>query len=42
MTPPRASLLPVNFEMIVFLRANRKSWDANTLMSLDVDDNDDN
>ncbi|KAG2770394.1 hypothetical protein PC116_g14954 [Phytophthora cactorum] len=42
MTPHRASLLPMNFEMIVFLRANRKFWDANTLMRLDVDDTDDN
>ncbi|KAG3200898.1 hypothetical protein PC128_g4296 [Phytophthora cactorum] len=42
MTPHSASLLPMNFEMIVFLRANRKFWDANTLMRLDVDDTDDN
>ncbi|KAG6957903.1 hypothetical protein JG687_00009709 [Phytophthora cactorum] len=42
MTPQRASLLPVNFEMIVFLRANRRFWDANALVSLDVDDTDDN
>ncbi|KAG3180741.1 hypothetical protein PC128_g15458 [Phytophthora cactorum] len=42
MRPHRASLLPMNFEMIVFLRANRKFWDANTLMRLDVDDTDDN
>ncbi|KAL4175198.1 hypothetical protein KRP22_000169 [Phytophthora ramorum] len=36
MTPHRSSFLPVNFEMIVFLRANRKFWDANTLMSVDA------
>ncbi|KAG2860707.1 hypothetical protein PC119_g7337 [Phytophthora cactorum] len=42
MTPHRASLLPMNFEMIVFLQTNRKFWDANTLMRLDVDDTDDN
>ncbi|KAG2761892.1 hypothetical protein PC129_g23478 [Phytophthora cactorum] len=42
MTPQRASLLPVNFEMIVFLLANRNFWDASTLMSLVVDDTDDN
>ncbi|KAG3116752.1 hypothetical protein PI125_g4391 [Phytophthora idaei] len=42
MTPHRASLLPMTFEMIVFLQANRKFWDANTLMRLDVDDTDDN
>ncbi|KAG3110749.1 hypothetical protein PI124_g9006 [Phytophthora idaei] len=42
MTPHRAALLPMNFEMIVFLRANRKFWDENTLMRLDVDDTDDN
>ncbi|KAG6966007.1 hypothetical protein JG688_00006964, partial [Phytophthora aleatoria] len=42
MTPHHASLLPMNFEMIVFLRANRNYWDANTLMRLDADDTDDN
>ncbi|KAG6945786.1 hypothetical protein JG687_00017084 [Phytophthora cactorum] len=42
MTPQHASLLPMNFEMIVFLRANRMFWDANMLMSLDVDDTDEN
>jgi hypothetical protein len=42
MTPQRASLLPVNFEMITFLRTNRKYWDANTLMTLEFDESDDN
>jgi len=42
MTPQRASLLPVNFEMITFLRTNRKYWDANTLMTLAFDESDDN
>ncbi|KAL4152374.1 hypothetical protein PRNP1_009305 [Phytophthora ramorum] len=36
MTPQRSSLLPVNIEMIAFLRANRKFCDANTLMSGDA------
>ncbi|KAE8915697.1 hypothetical protein PF010_g6001 [Phytophthora fragariae] len=36
LTPQRSSLHPVNFEMIAFLRANRKFWDANTLMSVDA------
>ncbi|ETI37887.1 hypothetical protein L914_15654 [Phytophthora nicotianae] len=36
MTPQRASLLPMNFEILIFLRANRK------LMRLDVDATDDN
>eukprot|EP00644_Phytophthora_capsici_P015447 jgi/Phyca11/113634/e_gw1.24.525.1 len=27
LTPQRASLLPVNFEMLMFLRANRSYWD---------------
>ncbi|ETI36468.1 hypothetical protein F443_17429 [Phytophthora nicotianae P1569] len=42
MMPQRASLLPMNFEMLIFLRANRKFWDASTLMELDVDVTDDN
>ncbi|ETL91908.1 hypothetical protein L917_09625 [Phytophthora nicotianae] len=28
LTPQRASLLPVNFEMLMFLRANRSNWDV--------------
>ncbi|EGZ28822.1 hypothetical protein PHYSODRAFT_468078, partial [Phytophthora sojae] len=41
MTPQRSSLLPINFEMIEFLRANRKYWDAYTLMGIEVADADD-
>ncbi|EGZ13885.1 hypothetical protein PHYSODRAFT_335595 [Phytophthora sojae] len=41
MTPQRSSLLPINFEMIEFLRANRKYWDAHTLMGIEVADADD-
>ncbi|KAG3250688.1 hypothetical protein PI124_g4689 [Phytophthora idaei] len=31
LTPQRASMLPVNFEMLMFLRANRGYWDVNTV-----------
>ncbi|EGZ21988.1 hypothetical protein PHYSODRAFT_490553, partial [Phytophthora sojae] len=41
MTLQRSSLLPINFEMIEFLRTNRKYWDAHTLMGIDVADADD-
>ncbi|EGZ08115.1 hypothetical protein PHYSODRAFT_526629, partial [Phytophthora sojae] len=30
-TPQRSSLLPENFEMSMFLRANRRYWDVNTV-----------
>ncbi|EGZ30693.1 hypothetical protein PHYSODRAFT_476438 [Phytophthora sojae] len=30
-TPQRASLLPENFEMLMFLRTNRRYWDVNTV-----------
>lgn len=42
MTPQRSSLLPVNFEMLAFLRANRKYWDAYTLMNIEIADTDEN
>jgi hypothetical protein len=35
LTPHRSSLDPANFEMIMFLKANRELWSASTLMSMD-------
>ncbi|OWY93532.1 hypothetical protein PHMEG_00037041, partial [Phytophthora megakarya] len=37
MTPQRSSLLPVSFDMIEFLRVNRKYWNTGTLMNANVD-----
>ncbi|GMF80945.1 unnamed protein product [Phytophthora fragariaefolia] len=34
LTPQRASLLPMNFEMLVFLRANRTYWDVTTVQEV--------
>ncbi|GMF39161.1 unnamed protein product [Phytophthora fragariaefolia] len=31
LTPQRASLLPINMEMLTFLRSNRKYWDLETV-----------
>ncbi|RAW27359.1 hypothetical protein PC110_g16242 [Phytophthora cactorum] len=33
LTPQRASMLPVNFEMLIFLRANRGYWDVTTVQA---------
>ena len=33
LTPTRSRLLPVNFEMIMFLRVNRKLWNYASLAS---------
>ncbi|KAE9353673.1 hypothetical protein PR003_g3751 [Phytophthora rubi] len=41
MTPQRSSLLPINLEMIEFLRAIRKYCNAHTLMGIEVADADD-
>ncbi|ETM33547.1 hypothetical protein L914_19236, partial [Phytophthora nicotianae] len=34
LSPQRASLLPVNFEMLMFLRANRSYWDVTTVQEV--------
>ncbi|TYZ67300.1 hypothetical protein PybrP1_012775 [[Pythium] brassicae (nom. inval.)] len=36
MTPQRASLLPVSFEMLAFLKVNRSYWDVNIVAGLCV------
>jgi len=33
LTPQRSSLLPANFEMLIFLRANKAMWDVTSLMA---------
>eukprot|EP00644_Phytophthora_capsici_P018320 jgi/Phyca11/131982/e_gw1.125.25.1 len=38
LSPQRASLLPINFEILAFLRVNRTYWDAHTLMTAVIDD----
>ncbi|OWZ21748.1 hypothetical protein PHMEG_0003655 [Phytophthora megakarya] len=38
LTPQRASLLPINFETLSFLRLNMQYWDASTLMALVIDE----
>ncbi|ETO99522.1 hypothetical protein F441_23063 [Phytophthora nicotianae CJ01A1] len=35
LTPRRSSLLPANFEMLVFLRANRDLWSFTSLVGID-------
>ncbi|KAF1791997.1 Ribonuclease H-like domain [Phytophthora cactorum] len=35
LSPLRSSLLPANFEMLVFLRANRELWNFTTLLGYD-------
>lgn len=35
LTPLRSSFLPVNFEIIVFLRANRELWDFTSLLGIE-------
>jgi hypothetical protein len=32
LTPQRSSLLPANFEMLIFLRANKAMWDVTSLL----------
>ncbi|KAG2965921.1 hypothetical protein PC119_g24880 [Phytophthora cactorum] len=34
LTPQRTSMLPANFELVMFLRANRSMWDVTTLASV--------
>eukprot|EP00644_Phytophthora_capsici_P002948 jgi/Phyca11/103032/e_gw1.7.895.1 len=34
LTPQRTSMLPANFELLMFLRANRSLWDVTTLASV--------
>ncbi|KAG3084560.1 hypothetical protein PC121_g5373 [Phytophthora cactorum] len=38
LSPLRSSLLPTNFEMLVFLRANRELWNFTTLLGYDDTD----
>ncbi|KAG3246644.1 hypothetical protein PI124_g8646 [Phytophthora idaei] len=38
LSPLRSSLLPANFEMLVFLRANRELWNFTTLLGYDDTD----
>lgn len=35
LTPHRSALLPANFEMIMFLKANREMWNASTLLNME-------
>jgi len=35
LTPERQRLLPVNFEMILYLKINRSNWDSSMLFSID-------
>ena len=38
-TPQRSSLLPDNFESLMFLQVNRTYWEAQTLVEIRVDEN---